>query len=321
MAFTSVGCSKNDLTDYVKAVKKTYEIKKGTSKADVQFNTEFNFNSSGTFEKELYDLLRNAKFSMNIKIDKEADIMLSEMYVNLGRVGQDINFYSLNDRQYIEYLSTVIEDKKYIELTKNSNNSDSDNQISENTLNMIKDKWTEILKEENVFKGNKVLVSTDEGEVKATEYTIEINNEQFKELAGFVIDAVIESDDINKLYNNSWKLEDSGEISFDNEDLKKTIQEIRKIINESSNSKLLYKAFMDMDGYIVEENIEFILETDEDQEEYIIKKINVQCNTKNFNIQKEQNIDFEKPTPENTIKIEDVDFQKIFISIQGRRFR
>lgn len=114
--------------------------------------------------------------------------------------------------QRVELLAPVISPKKYIEVNKGDinflsmqtfeeyeeNKGENLTGLSDDTFNKIKNKWLELLEDENVFKGEKILITTEAGEVKAREYTIDTNKEQLKELLNFAIDTAVSGGEIER---------------------------------------------------------------------------------------------------------------------------
>ncbi|MGB4437625.1 MAG: hypothetical protein WBJ13_00045, partial [Sedimentibacter sp.] len=67
-----------------------------------------------------------------------------------------------------------------------------------------------------------------------------------------------------------------------------------------------YTAYVDIDGYIVNEMIEFSLKVI-NPENAGLSGVNYSLNMKNWDINKEQSFDFPVLTEENTIKMDDMD--------------
>src|SRR5690606_12519226 len=136
---------------------------------------------------------------------------IDESYLVFGDLGYDFRFYSLDDKYYLEPMFMNLNDKKFIEINEKDVVPEED--IPEDLLKEFADKWNELLMEENVAKGEKVLVTTDDGEVKSREFTIDLKDEQLKELLSHFIDLVKNDEDFKEFFNNMIYYSDEEELN------------------------------------------------------------------------------------------------------------
>lgn len=305
LAFSIIGCSKNDLKAYNSARLKTSNIRKGQKSFEMKIDNELC--EDGLTDKELKELNNFKSMNMNsyISYDLNMKKAMGINYTQLGGLGLDSIIYMDGDDQYLQ-LSTYW---KYLILNEDV---DTDNPIEKSTVDRIKSKWIEILNEEDVFSGEKILLSTEDGEVKAREYTIKLNEEQLKEFLNFVLDVLEEDTKFNE-FSKQMVIGIGEELADkDKEDIiGSLIKDLRISIEDSKDLSFKYKSFIDIDDYIVEENIDFILNK-ETKKKGDLEKISANIVVKNWDIEKDQDLEFPEITLENSSRIEDVDWENIF---------
>ena len=302
LVFGLMGCSKSTIAEYSNAVKKTSELKKVEELLEIKIKNEFDLSKFTEEGKMIFALFEDISLSAKGKIDKNQKKQMVETNLRVNDFSTDFNLYLLGDKYYIEIINPSINDKKYIEFNKDEDIivlKDDVPQIglSEDTINKIKAKWLEMVSEENIFKGDNILITTESGEVKATEYTININHEQFIELSSYIIDTIIENKDIHKMleYDEGFNLEKIDNFF--------TIVKYR--LENALELGFNYKAFIDKDGYIVEQNMGFIFLSDQIYG-LPISKSEISIKSQILNLGKTPKFEFEEPNENNTIKIEDV---------------
>ncbi|HQO72940.1 MAG TPA: hypothetical protein PLJ53_09375, partial [Sedimentibacter sp.] len=144
--------------------------------------------------------------------------------------------------------------------------------------------------------------TTPDGEVKTTEYTIKLSDEQIKTLLKDTAQILSKDESLKSFFEkniniNIGKTEDELE--------KKSFEEILDdIISGAENFQVenfSYRAYVDIDGYIVNEIIDISVKTRDSEKEGIIG-INYNLDIKTWDINKEQKFEFPALTDENTIK-------------------
>lgn len=318
----NIGCGRSDLQEYNNAMKKTSDLRRYESNVLVTVKNEFDtkgYNDAGIKHLENFE---DISLLAKGKIDMDKKRSIAEINAKMGGMGIDFNLYTLDEKHYIEVLAPIISDKKYIEIegTDLSGNTmynfDEIEEIvgtgknitglTDETLEKIRTKWLEILNDENVFKGEKILVTTEEGEVKAREYTIDIKEEQSTEFINYIIDTIVSGGDIDKAVKES-------DADIDGEQMESVIDGFRKIIKDAKDLSFSYKAYIDIDGHMVEEKIGIIYENGKVRVKQPLKKMTININTQTTNIGKEQIFDMEEPNGKNTIKFGDLDVGKFLL--------
>jgi len=225
------GCSDNGYEEYEKAVIKTDNLNSGKIKFEGNYLINFNEEEFSVEDYKKAKLYSNYKFKGTSIFDKEAEKNNFYGNIEFAKLGFDLEYFKDKNMEYLKipFLGKYIDlsnldEFKEIEL-KNSNfdfNSKSF-EMDPEMINKISELWTEKISDENVFKGKKFLMSTPEGDVKVIKYTVSFSDEILKEL----------------IYKTVLLYDESIETGF-----------LDEIVVEEFN----YDAYVDIDGYIIEEN-------------------------------------------------------------------
>lgn len=307
---STIGCTESDLENYKSAMDKTDNMSKGT--VQIEMSSKMDFNTEGLDDEIIKSIEKFKEWSMTIRsrFDKGLGKGIDEGYVVAGGLGYDFNIYELEEKIYIEPLFINLKDKRFIEI--NPNEFSTDTEDSEDLFKVFSYKWSEILKEDNVMKGEKVLITTDDGEVKSREFTISLNDEQLKELLIFIIEYMEQNDEYKDIFDEMVTYSEDIELTEEEKD--KVYVEImnvmKEFITDADELNLFYKAYIDIDNYVVKEDITFNFKNgskNSGELQSIIYDMVIQYE----NIEKEQNIEFENPELSNTIKLEDIDWEEL----------
>lgn len=310
LMMTIMGCTQNDLEDYKSAMNKTENMERGKVEVDIKCITNYNTEELDDETLAILDKFDEFSFTTIGRFDKKQKKSIDESYVVLGDLGYDFNVYGIDDKHYLELLFVNINDKKFIEVSENEVEFEED--IPEDVFKAFAEKWNEILMEENVSKGEKALITTDDGEVKSREFTIDLKDEQLKELLSYFIDLIKDNEDFKKFfenmvyYSNEEELTDEQKIEIYNE----IISAINELLLNTNELSLFYKAYIDIDGYVVKEDIRFNLRNKEVKSGEL-EAIDFEIINKYTNIEEEQELDFELPTQLNTIRFEEINWEEV----------
>ncbi len=302
-----VACKKNDFDSYIKAVNKTNEITRGQQA--INFKMNIDFDTVGLSSEEIKDLsyFKNFQSKFNLTFDNDSNKTIGRNYFNFGGLGFDMTFYNNGEKSFIKmpilgkYL--VMDEKLMGNYLKDKDVENEEECISENTIEELGQKWIDTIKGEDVFAGKDSVMTTPEGEVKVTEYTIKLTGEQFKKLLTESGDILLNDKKLKETIEEYVRKAAKEEFDFDFDEV---MNNFKEGIEESEFENLSYIAFIDIDGYIVKEkmefNIRFIGEKYEEMNgfEYYLE-------TNRWDIEKEQKFEFPELTEENTMDNDDID--------------
>jgi Tfp pilus assembly protein PilV len=291
-------CNTNNLAEYKKAFEKTDQIAKGQLSAE--FSTVMDYNTTGLSSEEIKELnyYKDMNGSFNVVYDDGAEKAILRNYMNFGGLGYDFDLY-INGKEVSMKLPVV---GKYIKLNEiqNSTTNQYDFEqsiVSEETMKAISDKWVGLMKEENVFKGKDIILTTPDGEVKTTEYTLTLTDEQIKLFVSECVELAQKDESLKQFYDNYVKIKiNDKELSFE-----ETIKSFKENIENYKVENFNYTALVDIDGFIVNEDISYSIKAV--KEDLLLRGTDFNMNLKTWDINKEQSFDFPVLTEENTIDV------------------
>ncbi len=312
IAVSLVGCSIDSLGDYKKAAEKTEQIKKGQTSGE--FSVVMDFNTEGMTEEQIKELnyFKDMKGSFSVTSDDDIDKGIFRNYLSLGGLGFDLDIFVNGDEVFMKL--PVI--GKYMRLEEMQASMDIEQKtggepefISKETQEELSAKWLGVLKKEDVFKGKDIVLTTPDGEVKTTEYTIKLNDGQIKSLVADALDILSKDEKLKESFEDYIK---KNVEKFKDTSLEKLLSDIKEDIRNYTVESFSYTAYVDIDGYIVNEIIELALKVN-DVKAASLASVSYRLDIKSWDINKEQKFDFPVLTEENTINMDEMDAGMPFV--------
>jgi hypothetical protein len=314
LAVSLAGCSFDSLEDYKKAAEKTEQIKKGRTEGE--FSLVMDFNTEGMTEEQIKELnyFKNMNGSFDAAYDDELGKGIFRNYLNLGGLGFDFDMF-VNGEEVFMKLPII---GKYMRIDKmQAYMTDPQDErkagfIDRKTQDEFNAKWLGLLKKEDVFKGKDIVLTTPDGEVKTTEYTISLKDEQIKDLAEYSMDVLSRDEKLKENYEeyirkNVEHLKDTS--------LEKLLSDMKEDIKDYTVESFIYTAYVDIDGYIVNEMFEIELKAN-NAKPSAVTGLSYKLDIKNWDINKEQEFDFPVLTEENTLDMDKMD-QNMPFMVEG----
>lgn len=295
-------CNTSSLEEYKQASEKTDQITRG--KVSGEFATKIELNTENMTAEEIKELnyYKDMKGSFNVSYDDEAGKSIFRNYLNMGGLGFDFEVF-INGEEMFMKLPVVGKYMKLDEVEANVNVEENEEIISEETIDFITQKWISLMNDDDVFKGKDIVLTTPDGEVKTTEYVIKLNDQQIKTLVKESTDILSRDEKLKSFYRKyiEKSSEESNVKSFES-----ILAELKTGIDNYNIESFIYTAYVDIDGYIVNETFE-ISAAVIDPEEKNLKAISYKLNLNNFDINKEQNFDFPVLSNDNTLSVDEMD--------------
>lgn len=296
---TLTACNTDNLEQYKKAFEKTNQIKRGQSSGEM--TVKLDFNTDGLSQEDMREInnFKEMSGSYNIIFDDEAEKAIFRNYINFGGLGYDFDMF-FNGKEAAMKLPVV---GKYIRISEaqqaDMDTESFDEMISDDTMKQIAEKWIGLMREEDVFKGKDIIITTPDGDVKTTEYTVVLSNEQLKDLILEIVEIVSADEKLRSFYNENIIIKDDTDVdvSFD-----KILKDIEYSIDKFTIDNFKYNALVDIDGYIVNENLAYSIRSTD--EEITLKSAEYNLDVKTWDINKKQTFNFPVLTEENTLDTE-----------------
>lgn len=304
LAVSSASCVPDSLGDYKKAVEKTDQIKKGRTAGD--FSLEMDFNTEGMTEEQIKQLnyFKHMKGSFDVAYDDEAERGIFRNYMNFGGLGFDYDLY-VNGNEVFMKLPIIGKYMRLDELQTQMNDAQYEEMelISAESQEAISEKWLGIMRDEDIFKGRDIVLTTPDGEVKTTEYTIKLNDDQIKNLAAYSFDVLSEDEKLKNNYREyiQEKVEHMEDKSFE-----QLFSDLKDNVQDCTVESFSYTGYVDIDGYLVSETVEVSLKT-EASGTAAAERFSFKLDLKNWDINRPQEFEFPVLTEENTLNIDEVD--------------
>lgn len=299
------GCSADSLGNYKKAAEKTDQIKKGQTAGE--FSVTMDFNTEGMTEEKIKELnyFKDMMGSFNVVYDDEIEKGIFRNYLNFGGLGFDFDIF-VNGNNVFMKLPVIGKYIRVDELQASMMNQQENEEIelvSGETLDEIDEIWLGMLNKEDIFKGRNIVLTTPDGEVKTTEYTIKLNDAQIKSLADGSIDLLSKDEKLKENFEeyfrkNVEQLKDTS--------IEELLGKVKENIKDYTVENFSYTAYVDIDGYIVNEMLEFSLKVD-DPEPGELTGLVYKLDMKNWDINKEQKFEFPVLTENNTLDSDRMD--------------
>jgi hypothetical protein len=248
--------------------------------------------------------------SFRFAFDESRNQGIYRNYLNLGGLGFDLDIYQNGEELYARLpiigkyikMNDLLEKTREIKANGESGEPPS-KMISDKTLEAIKGAWVGMLQEKDVFKGKDIVLTTPDGEVKTTVYTITLSDSQFKAFEEKAINILSEDENLRSSFK---ELKGRYRNHADGADYNEFVSKIKEYIMKDTLGSFRYTAYVDIDGYIVNETIEMTIERDA-KETGEPESIDFNLEIKNWDINKDQTLEFPELTEENTLKAEDLD--------------
>nr|WP_300093117.1 hypothetical protein [Sedimentibacter sp.] len=295
-------CNTSSLEEYKKASEKTDQITRGKVSGEFSTVTEFNTNNMTAEEIKELNYYKDMKGSFNVSYDEEAGKSIFKNYLNMGGLGFDFEVF-INGKEMFMKLPVVGKYMKLDEIESNINVEESEEIISEETIDLITKKWISLMNEDDVFKGKDIVLTTPDGEVKTTEYAIKLNDQQIKTLFREITDILARDEKLKSFYGEYIKKNSEGSDIKSFEDI---LADLKTGVDNYNIESFVYTAYVDIDGYIVNETIEVSAKVI-DSEEKGLKSFSYSLDLNNFDINKEQVFDFPVLTNDNTLSVDEMD--------------
>ncbi|KKM12464.1 hypothetical protein SY88_03420 [Clostridiales bacterium PH28_bin88] len=300
----AVGCTWNSLAVFQKAQKKTEAISKGKDSLTMAMAMTFREDGMTEEQKKVVNAMKDFRLEVNQIFDHRQQTRLAKFYAHVSGTGIDGKLYQRGKENFIvtpllPKILVLQSEKLQRPAPGGTWNTNPQPGLSADTLRQIKDIWLGLLKKENVVHLGNIILATPEGDVKAKEFTIKLGEAEIKPALRESLEMLLNDD----LLQQSMKEYFAGQQVELN--LQEFLTQNRNMLDRSTIENFDYKAYIDRDGYLVEENINLTVkfkETLPGQPEKYTMRMKIQ----RWDIERDVQVDFPEVTPDNSMTLGDL---------------
>lgn len=298
---TITGCQSKGLLTYQEALETTNNIDKGEIKIEV--DTHFNFDKTGlTFEEEkaLSDFEEMSGI-LTSKYDIEQELMETNIYYIQGGMGIDFSLF-LKDQQLILQLPIInlfmiLNEEDMINVSMEEEAISSEGLVID--FDQVMADWISVFREDDVVVGNNTYIMTNEGQLKTTKYSFNLDSQQLKMLEEQLF-AQIDIDELNKLVNQ--------QVNNYNDYESEVIINIEELLEKIVLNSIEGEAYVDFDNRLIRQN--FVLKGEGiDVQPGDLDTFEINLSMTYTNLGEEQLFEFPTLTDENIVdqeKLEEI---------------
>ncbi len=296
MLLSSVGCAGSALETYQEAVLKTEGLDQGKSSFSIGIQNVFRLEGLTQEEQLRYQSMENIEMNYLTSFDKSQNLRASDFYFFLGDYGLDGKLYQ-QGRDY--YLKLPIL-SHYLKMDENTLQSPNKHPFDEEHpfITRVTQEWIELLEVDNVVKGERAIMLTEDGEVKVTRFTVEPSEDQVRLFMKKVFSlARAEKESLIQLM---------GLVDTEDFSIEEMIDSLETAFNSMDKVNFKVYAYIDIDGFIVRDEtfIEFEQFNPEPGGMY---KMTMTLTEENWENNRWQDIQLPEFNSDNVMSIEDMD--------------
>ncbi|WP_105615862.1 hypothetical protein [Vallitalea okinawensis] len=287
---------KEPLRSYSEAIERTEAVDQGQSFISIEVENTYREGK----EIDFGDQLQFQIYSQYDFTDSKNEQLETHSYIDVGDLGMDFSFYLKGNDIFIK----LPFDENYLIIHDNTMNQEvatmQDEEIFTIIFQPFMEKWLEVLQEENVVRGEKTIMTTEDGDVKATKYTIQLNEEQLQTLVT-VLSSILKSNSelILSTVNNY------AEFVLTEEEFIQLIDDLKSELLKSDMS-ITAMSYINADGFVIDTSIEYTVLYE--NAEMPLKSQVYTIRMEQWDIYNEQDFNFPELTDDNSLSMDE--FQK-----------
>lgn len=273
--------------DYMNAVDKTENMNRGVSRTDVIVESTFNEAVVASLGSDVVKGLSDVRVTVESRFDNGANQAIYDIFYIGDALGMDLKVYKPgNDALFLK-----VPFANGIYALDEQMQSGLQGSVDLDTfMKSVGSKWNAMLLSENIFVGEKTVIKNDDGEIKTTKFTVKPTSAQLETFTEALKEVIIS--------NKSTLVEAlaSYQMGSDGEGMSEEAFEllVRAIFSSMKITRYEEVAFMDVDGYLVDERIEIGIEyTSGDDFENLFETQTIQIHTTYTQIEKAQDLNYD----------------------------
>jgi hypothetical protein len=296
------GCNGLSATQkYLKAMNNISKIDSYESLSILNINFDLD-EASKEDKKNLNDI---KKISLNMDTKYSNGDFIQEIFFDSNEMVMDNTIYVFDNKAYLKSSFT---DEKYMDL--NEYNFEEENEEDKNLTEDVYSIWKDSIENEIMEEEGNSIITTPDGDIKVNQVSLSLNDKKVKKIIKEIVKLIDENDSLKdsvissiKTYSDSKSDEENFESWFEN--LSETLD---KYEDNIEINKLTLNAKYNKDNYILEQSFEgeIIIKNDG------VIKVDFDYSMKNWNINKDVNLDIPDIKDNDIISPEGVDFSELY---------
>lgn len=273
--------------DYLNAVDKTEKMSKGISRTEVVVESTFNEAVLTTIGPEVVKGLSNVRVTVESRFDRTRDQGIYDVFYIGDALGMDLKIYKRGADEL--YLKVPFANGMYA-LEDKMQNGPIGSVDLDAFMKSIGAKWNTMLLSENIFVGEKTIIKNDDGEIKTTKFTVKPTASQLETFTVALKEVILSNKSVLIEMLASFQMgSDVGEISEESFD-----RMVHAVFNSMKITRYEEVAYMDLDGYLVDERIEIGIEYKSGNGfENLFKTQTIRIQTVHTQMERAQELDFD----------------------------
>lgn len=304
----TTACTENTMEDYKAALEKTEGIQKGKSQTGLKLHMGFEMDGLDEEEARQLKSFENVEYEGTTSFDYSGDMVKVESLnlLSLGGLGMNFDYHQAGDQMalYIpmlgKYLNMTTQDLGAVTEENDKLKKLSNFKLKDETVKALEDIWKQTFEADEVVKGEDTIMETPEGDVRVVKFTIEPDKEKLKDFVKKTTEIIVKDENLQTYFgqvtfNNGKVLEAQDFLTGLDEAMAKWNIESFKVVE-----------FIDVDGYIVKTNVNVSIQMDIDMPG-ATNAFDMTLETTNYEIEKDQNIEFPQLTEENSLSFQELE--------------
>lgn len=297
------GCGEVPYDTYQEAVRKTETIERKGYESTVETTAIIDTEGLDLSDKRELNFFKNVRVSIEGQYDRKNNRIKQVFHYNLNGIGFDMTYYQIEDQKLLKlpFIDKFIIISEETSIEKVTDKSADYIVPSDETINAIETLWSSTVEEDKVFKENKDLVETPEGEIKTTRYTIEFSGESIKNFSIGVIELIID----DQLFINDIEAEISKQLEAPSTiEIEMALNKFIELIEMATFENITYEAYVSIDNYIIKEKFKTTVLFEEETSGRL-ESIDINYEGILFDINEAQEINLPELTDDNTTTMKD----------------
>jgi len=292
-ALLLTGCmADGGYNDYLDAVRKSEDISSGITKTTVSVQSTFNealIAEIGESDSAPFVGLDNVEVAFLSRFNHDENAAIYEVFYDDGKLGMDMRLYQPDENQMImkiPYLSEyyLIDDTLMKETPEMNLNA---------FMAKVGVEWQRMLMADNIFKGEKTLIKNEDGDVKATKYSVKPTQSQLDDFLSKLRVVLIDNkEDLLKALSE-LNLMNASSQTGGSLDAASFEQIVNGVFDSMTITGYEEVAYVDMDGYLIDEWIKIELSySSTEQVSNLFNTQTITIHTERWSIEQHQTLDF-----------------------------